>query len=186
MKQKAATSVFPVKTLQFLRVSRGFTKPWLGRLICGTVVIPCSLGRNGATHFKREGDGKTPIGAFRILSGFIQRERFRAAPATQLALQQLTGSEGWCDDVNSPTYNRPIRLPNPAGHEILKRSDEVYDLILVLDYNIHPRIKGRGSAIFFHLTRRRGEPTAGCIAIGKEDMRRLLPRLGKKTRLLIV
>ena len=149
-------------------------------------MIPCSLGRNGATYFKREGDGKTPIGAFEILSGFIQRERFPAMPKTQLALRQLTGREGWCDEVNSPTYNRPIRLPNPAGHEILKRSDGVYDLILVLDYNICPRIKGRGSAIFFHLTHARGEPTAGCIAISKDDMRRLLPRLGKKTRLLIV
>jgi L,D-peptidoglycan transpeptidase YkuD (ErfK/YbiS/YcfS/YnhG family) len=186
MKQKSATRAFPAKALQFLRVSRCFTKPWLGRLSCGGLVIPCSLGRNGATYFKREGDGKTPIGAFEILSGFIQRERFPAMPKTQLALRQLTGREGWCDEVNSPTYNRPIRLPNPAGHEILKRSDGVYDLILVLDYNICPRIKGRGSAIFFHLTHARGEPTAGCIAISKDDMRRLLPRLGKKTRLLIV
>lgn len=187
MKQKITIPAFTPKTVQFLRVSRCFTKPWTGRLsVGGGLVIPCSLGRNGATRFKREGDGKTPLGSFALKPGYVQRERFRALPATRLTLRQLTGSEGWCDDVNSPTYNRPIRLPNPAGHEILKRSDGVYDLVLVLDYNLCPRIKGRGSAIFFHLTRERGEPTAGCIAIAKDDMRRLLPRLGKKTRLLIV
>jgi L,D-peptidoglycan transpeptidase YkuD (ErfK/YbiS/YcfS/YnhG family) len=138
------------------------------------------------THFKREGDGKTPIGRFAIHSGYVQRERFRALPATRCALRQLKGNEGWCDDAKSPTYNRPIRLPNPAGHEILKRSDGVYDLILVLDYNLRPRIRGRGSAIFFHLSRERGESTAGCVAISPADMRRLLPRLSKKASLLIV
>lgn len=159
--------------------------PCRGWLCAGSLMIPCSLGRNGVTRFKREGDGKTPLGRFAIRTGYVQRERFRALTPTQITLRQLTGHEGWCDDVASATYNRPIRLPNPAGHEILKRSDGVYDLILVLDYNLRPRIRGRGSAIFFHLTRQRGEATAGCVAISPADMRRLLPRLSKKAALLI-
>lgn len=186
MKLRITSPAFPAKALQLLRVSRSLGAPCTGRLRAGSLVIPCSLGRNGVTHFKREGDGKTPIGRFAIHSGYVQRERFRALPATRCALRQLKGNEGWCDDAKSPTYNRPIRLPNPAGHEILKRSDGVYDLILVLDYNLRPRIRGRGSAIFFHLSRERGEPTAGCVAISPADMRRLLPRLSKKASLLIV
>jgi L,D-peptidoglycan transpeptidase YkuD (ErfK/YbiS/YcfS/YnhG family) len=150
------------------------------------VTIPCSLGRNGVTRFKREGDSKTPLGRFEIRGGYIQRERFKALPASQLKLRQLTGREGWCDDVASPNYNRPIRLPNPAGHEILKRSDGLYDLIVIMDYNLRPRIRGHGSAIFFHLTRARGEPTAGCVAISAAEMRRLLPRLARNASLLIV
>jgi L,D-peptidoglycan transpeptidase YkuD (ErfK/YbiS/YcfS/YnhG family) len=185
MKQRITSPSFRAKGLQSLRVSGAMGAPCLGRLSAGSITIPCSIGRNGLTRFKREGDGKTPVGRFALRGGYIQRENFRMASAVKLKLKQLKAQDGWCDDATSANYNRPVSLPNPASHEILKRPDGIYDLILVLDYNLRPRIKGRGSAIFFHLTRQRGEATAGCVAISREDMRRLLPRLTRKTRLLI-
>ncbi len=71
-------------------------------------------------------------------------------------------------------YNRPVRLPYPAGHERMWREDGLYDLVIVLGYNDRPRSLGRGSAIFMHLARADYAPTAGCIALSRADMLKLL------------
>lgn len=94
-------------------------------------------------------------------------------------MRPLRTSDGWCDDPSSATYNRRINLPNLARHEKLWREDGVYDFILVLNYNLRPRRKYRGSAIFLHCARPGFEPTEGCIALNRDDLRRLLPRLAK-------
>jgi L,D-peptidoglycan transpeptidase YkuD (ErfK/YbiS/YcfS/YnhG family) len=65
------------------------------------------------------------------------------------------------------------------------REDSLYDICFVLDYNYSRRIKGRGSAIFFHLARPGLTPTAGCVAISRENMRKLAPRLAKGARMRI-
>jgi L,D-peptidoglycan transpeptidase YkuD (ErfK/YbiS/YcfS/YnhG family) len=94
-------------------------------------------------------------------------------------------SDGWCDDPESACYNRAVCLPFGAAHERLWRPDRLYDLVVVLAYNIHPRRKGRGSAIFLHCARPDFAPTEGCIALAFEDLRRLLPRLSRNTVLII-
>lgn len=150
-----------------------------GRLQAGAVVIPCALGRAGLTHRKREGDGATPVGAFRLLDLRFRPDR-PAIAACRLPRRPIRRDDGWCDDSRAPNYNRPVRLPFPASHEEMWRADELYDYVVVLDYNLGPRRKGRGSAIFFHCARPALEPTAGCVALRKADMRRLLPRLAGK------
>ena len=147
-------------------------------------MLPCSLGRNGVTHRKREGDGKTPLGQFALKGGFVRRDHL-AIPANRLTLQQSLPQHGWCDDPRAPSYNRLVRLPSPHGHETLQRADGLYDVVIVLDYNLQPRIRAHGSAIFFHLTRGPHDPTAGCVAISREAMRRLLPRLAPRVRMII-
>jgi L,D-peptidoglycan transpeptidase YkuD (ErfK/YbiS/YcfS/YnhG family) len=94
-------------------------------------------------------------------------------------------SDGWCDDPASACYNRAVRLPFPAGREVLWRCDRIYDLVVVLDYNIRPRRKSCGSAIFLHCARPDFAPTEGCIALAFDDFRRLLLRLSRNTVLII-
>ena len=159
-------------------------RPGVGRLQAGGLTIPCALGRNGVTRFKREGDGKTPAGRFLLLDGYWRPDRLRR-PGAALSLRPIKAHMGWCDDPGDANYNRPIRLPARARHEELMRSDALYDLVIVLGHNQRPRKRGLGSAIFFHLTRGEDDPTAGCVAISRAQMRRLLPRLAHECVMII-
>jgi L,D-peptidoglycan transpeptidase YkuD (ErfK/YbiS/YcfS/YnhG family) len=160
-------------------VTQGLGAKSAGRLIAGPVIIPCWLGRNGVTTFKREGDGATPRGHHRLLQGYFRGDRI-AKPQTELDLEPLKSSLGWCDDPSDRCYNRAVTLPYDAGREVLHRDDGLYDIVLVLDYNRAPRVRGRGSAIFFHLVDSETRETAGCVAIRPHDMRRLLGRLSRR------
>ena len=134
------------------------------------------MGRSGITTRKREGDGATPFGDFGLLYGYYRADREKLVP-TQIPLFQISESSGWCDEPTDPNYNAFVELPYPGSHETMRRDDRLYDVCLVLDYNIDPKSRFMGSAIFFHLTRPDMGPTEGCVAIGPVHMRRLLPKL---------
>lgn len=155
-----------------------------GKLVLRGEVIPCALGRSGVTHRKREGDGATPAGRHGVVALLIRRDRMPPI-GTALPQRAIRRVDGWCDDVSSVRYNRPIGLPAAASHERLWREDAVYDLLLTLDYNLKRPLRGRGSAIFFHVARENWEPTEGCVAIGAAAMRRLLPRLTNRSHLVV-
>jgi L,D-peptidoglycan transpeptidase YkuD (ErfK/YbiS/YcfS/YnhG family) len=145
----------------------------LGLLVAGGMRVPCALGRSGITRAKREGDGATPTGVHRLVAVLYRPDRIRR-PVTRLPALPIRRVDGWCDDPADQRYNRPVHLPYAASHERLWREDHLYDLIVVLDYNLARPVAGRGSAIFLHLVGRSLAPTAGCIAVGMEAMRRLL------------
>jgi len=96
----------------------------------------------------------------------------------------LRPDDGWCDAPFHPSYNRFIRHPFSASAERLWREDGIYDIIVVIDFNVRRRIQGRGSAIFFHLARPDFTPTLGCIAIPEREMRLILAMSGPGTRLV--
>jgi len=102
-----------------------------------------------------------------------------------VALQPMRRDQGWCEDPASGHYNRPVRLPAADGTDRMRRDDDLYDLVFVLDHNFTRRCKGRGSAIFLHLARPGLTPTAGCVSISAADMRKLAPRLAKGAELRI-
>lgn len=147
-----------------------------GVLEYGPFRWPCALGRGGIKSRKREGDGATPRGKFALLGGRYRLDRFQrlAAPLPLLPIKPL---DGWCDAPGDRNYNRPVRHPYLASAEQLWREDGLYDVLVVLDYNIRPRGRGRGSAIFLHVAREGFEPTEGCVALRKRDLRLLLQRL---------
>ncbi|MEX3011776.1 L,D-transpeptidase [Hoeflea sp. TYP-13] len=144
------------------------------------LVFQAFLGRSGCTAFKAEGDGATPLARMRIAYGFYRADRV-SLPQTRLPMIPVRADMGWCDAPDHPSYNRPVRLPFGASHEVLMRNDRLYDICLVLDWNISERRRHRGSAIFMHLTHPEGKPTEGCIAVSPSAMRRLLPLLRKGT-----
>ncbi len=151
-----------------------------GLLTAGGKTYICALGKGGIRPLKREGDGATPLGAFRILSGYYRADHVRLRSAA-LPIAPLTARSGWCDDISDRNYNRFVSLPYPANHETMLRNDALYDLVLVLDYNIVPRKKSCGSAIFFHVARAGYEPTEGCVALPFGVLKMLMPRLSTKT-----
>lgn len=146
----------------------------------------CQLGRAGIVEAseKREGDGATPLGAWPIRRIFYRPDRL-AAPVTGLEAVPLAPHDGWCDAPGDRLYNRPVTLPYPASHERLWREDGAYDLICELGYNDDPVIAGRGSAIFLHLSHDDGRPTAGCVALARDDMMAALARMRPGAELVV-
>lgn len=136
-------------------------------------VIPCAIGKGGITSDKREGDGGTPVGIWRMESVYYRADR-ASAPHTALPVSAIGPRDGWCDDPADPAYNAPIRLPAPCSHERMRRGDRLYDIVVVLDHNRHPSVPGEGSAIFVHCWRQPRYPTAGCLAFMPENLRWIL------------
>src|SRR5690242_15496138 len=87
-----------------------------GMLSFGGRFFPCALGRSGVTAQKREGDGATPAGQFRLVLVYYRPDRIRR-PATRLPVEPIHPHDGWCDDPADRNYNRPVKLPYAAGHE---------------------------------------------------------------------
>jgi L,D-peptidoglycan transpeptidase YkuD (ErfK/YbiS/YcfS/YnhG family) len=170
--------------LSLLKVA---TRPGMrsrGVLIAGRLAIPVVLGRTGIRANKREGDGATPRGRFR-LRRLWWRADHGPRPPTLLPAARIDRRLAWCEDPGNRRYNQPFRrLANEPGDR-LWRNDQLYDLIIEIDHNTRPRIAHRGSAVFLHVARPDRSPTAGCIAFAALDLRRLLARLGPKTRILI-
>jgi len=155
-----------------------------GVLIAGQLAIPVVLGRTGIRANKREGDGATPRGRFRLRRLWWRADR-GPKPPTLLPTARINRRVAWCEDPSDRRYNRPFgRSANEPGDR-LWRDDTLYDIIIEIDHNTRPRIARRGSAVFLHLARPDRSPTAGCVAFAAPDLRRLLARLGPNTRILI-
>ena len=143
-----------------------------GFLRFGNIAIHCALGQNGIGILKREGDGKTPLAKMEILFGFYQPGRWPII-CRQPWFFPASHTLGWCDAPPDRNYNRAVALPYAVSHETLARNDGLYDCAFVLNWNMKPRARNRGSAIFLHIARQGYQPTEGCIAVSRSDMMRL-------------
>lgn len=172
-------------TLSHLRVRSLVGDRTRGQVLAGGLVLPCALGRSGMVQRKREGDGGSPQGRFRLRGGVYRPDVFAVRPRTALPLRRTRPSDGWCDASDDRRYNRPVSLPCPVSAERMWRDDGLYDLVIDLDYNRGPIRPRLGSAIFFHCARPGYTPTEGCVALKRTDLARLLRRLGPRTRMRI-
>lgn len=152
-----------------------FTASARGEFSGGDVKCQCVLGRSGVIEAaqKREGDGASPLGTWRLKRVFYRPDRL-ARPETSLPVIPLAKQDGWCDAPDHPLYNRPVTLPFDASHEKLWRDDHVYDLIVELSHNDDPVIAHLGSAVFLHLSHDDFRPTEGCVAIPRDQMQAVL------------
>ncbi|WP_316230394.1 L,D-transpeptidase [Bradyrhizobium sp. SZCCHNR1051] len=146
--------------------------------------IPVALGRGGILANKREGDGGTPRGVFRPRRLWWRADR-HPRPHTVLPVRPIGPEDAWCEDPADRHYNQAIRLRGDWPGDRLARQDHLYDFIIEIDHNTRPRIAGRGSAVFLHLARPNFGPTAGCVAMTRPAMLRLLQRIGPRTRIVI-
>ena len=143
---------------------------------------PCTVGRGAVVADKREGDGGTPVGLHRIV-GMLYRPDRMARPADWAV--PIRPGDLWSDDVGHEDYNLMVRAPYPHSHEVLRRGDRLYDLVLLTDWNWPFATRGRGSAIFLHRWRRPGYPTEGCVAFQPDHLRRIAGLIGYETRLIV-
>ena len=144
----------------------------------------CCIGKKGLTKNKKEGDKKTPKGIFEIENLYYRKDRL-GKPITSLKCIEIEKDMGWCDDIDIPEkYNRRIKVEKKIKHEKLKRKDYKYDLLIPIKYNFNKPIPGLGSCIFIHLTKN-FKPTAGCIALHKNDFLIMLKLIKKKTKIKI-
>ena len=144
----------------------------------------CSIGQNGFTMNKKEGDKKTPKGMFKIENLYFRKDRIEK-PLTSLKCIEIKKNMGWCDDVRFPKkYNKLIKIKKKIKHEKLKRKDFKFDLLIPIKYNFKKPIPGRGSCIFIHLTKDY-KPTAGCIALKEKDFLIMLKLIKKNSKIKI-
>jgi L,D-peptidoglycan transpeptidase YkuD (ErfK/YbiS/YcfS/YnhG family) len=155
-----------------------------GVLLAGSLAIPVVLGRSGIRANKREGDGGTPRGRFRLVRLWWRADR-SPRPPSLLPTRPITPDLAWCEDTTDRRYNRPFTRSASEPGDRLWRNDRLYDFIIELDHNTRPRVAGRGSAVFVHVARPNRSPTAGCVALRADSLRRLLLRAGRGTRIAI-
>ena len=144
----------------------------------------CCIGKNGLTKNKREGDKKTPKGTFGIERLYYRKDRLKK-PISSLKQVEIKENLGWCDDIYFPKkYNKLIKTEKKIKHEKLKRKDHKYDLLIPIKYNFKKPISGLGSCIFIHLTKDY-KPTAGCVALKKNDFLIMLKLIKKNSKIKI-
>lgn len=143
------------------------------------------IGRNGLAPMgeKREGDGRTPSGVFALRRGF----GYDQGVQTGLDYRPVSEKDFWIDAPNSLFYNQWVTGDVPeVSHEVLRRQDDLYKYAIVIEYNTDPVIPGMGSAIFMHVWRGAGQPTAGCVAMPEADLLRLLQWLDMRQNPIVL
>lgn len=174
-------------------------KPW--QLAGGP--IPTKLGRTGlvwgrglhtppsGATLKREGDGKTPCGAFAIGQSYGTLDPQTIQRRGNMRYLHIGQSDLWVEDVESEYYNRHIRLPDGRSpntewekKQQMRLNDNAHKLKLFIAHNAQPNIvRGAGSAIFFHIWRDNGgRPTAGCTAMPESSLRQLIAWVDPATK----
>ena len=150
-----------------------------GYLIYKNLKFRCSLGKNSVGEKKFEGDNVTPAGNYKLVKVFFRKDRI-AKIKSKMVFNEIKKNMGWCDDPKSKNYNKLISLPCNFSHEKLYRKDNIYDLIVPINYNTSKIAKGKGSAIFLHIAKKNYSPTKGCIALNKRDLILLLKVIESK------
>ena len=147
--------------------------------------VKCAVGKRGISQKKREGDLITPVGRYRIKYVLYRKDRIKKIQ-TQLRKIIIRKNMGWCDDPKSSGYNKLVKLPSKYSHEKLYKKENIYDIVLVLNYNMRPVINNKGSAIFIHVAKKKFKKTEGCIAVEKKFLLKIVQKLKKNTKVMIV
>jgi len=147
--------------------------------------LKCSIGKRGIKKNKKEGDKSTPRGTFALKSVYYRKDRVKKFNC-KIKLISITRNMGWCDDAKSSKYNKLIRFPFNFNAEKLFITKNIYDYVIVINYNVHPVKKNKGSAIFLHIATKNYKSTNGCIAVSKKDMKKIIRFLNYKSKITIV
>ena len=146
--------------------------------------LKCSIGKSGIKDSKKEGDSASPKGIFKLGLIYYRKKRNKSFK-TKLKKKVIKKNMGWCNDSKSKKYNQEIYFPFKYSAEKLYRKDKIYDIFINIKYNHSPIVKGKGSAIFLHLTDKQYQPTQGCVAILKKDFLKILPSISENTKISI-
>ena len=153
-------------------------------LIYNNYKVKCAVGKRGIGNKNIEGDFITPKGVYKIKYLLYRKDRVKKIKS-KLKKIIIKKDMGWCDDSKSILYNKLIKLPFNYKYEKLYRSNNIYDIILVLNYNMNPVKKNKGSAIFIHVAKKEYKKTDGCIAIKKRDLLQIIDKIKINTKVII-
>ena len=145
--------------------------------------VKCAVGKKGIGYKRKEGDLITPSGQFNIKYILYRKDRVKIS--TKIKKKVIKKNMGWCDDPESNHYNKLIKFPFSYKYEKLFKKENVYDIILVLNYNMNPVKKNKGSAIFIHVAKSNFKKTKGCVAIKKLDLIKLIKEISPNTKVMI-
>ena len=151
----------------------------------GNYKVKCAVGKRGIGIKFKEGDLITPKGIYKITKIFLRKDRIKNF-RTKIKTFPIKKNMGWCNDPNSKNYNKLINYPFNSTFEKLFRKDNIYDVVVVLNYNMKPVVRNKGSAIFLHISKKNYSSTQGCIAINKSHIKKLLTLISKSTKVKIV
>ena len=140
----------------------------------------CALGKRGIGNKRKEGDLITPKGKYRIKCILYRKDKIKKIQS-KIKKIVIKKNMGWCNDPRSIKYNKLVKLPFFYNFEKLYKIDNIYDIIIVLNYNMNPIIKNKGSAIFIHVAKRNYKKTEGCISLKKKDLLNILKIINKNT-----
>ena len=145
----------------------------------------CAIGKRGIGFKRKEGDLITPKGKYKVKYILYRKDRVKKIQ-TKIKKIAIRKDMGWCDDPKSNNYNQLIKLPFAYNFEKLFRKENCYDIILILNYNMAPIVKNKGSAIFIHVSKRNYKKTEGCIALKKAHLLKIIKELKSNTKIKIV
>ena len=145
--------------------------------------VKCAIGKRGIGNKKKEGDLITPKGIFKIRVVLFRKDRVKIT--TKLKKKIINKKMGWCNDPNAKEYNKLVKLPFNYNHEKLYKKNNTYDIVLVLDFNMDPIKKNKGSAIFIHVARNNYKKTEGCIALKKKQLLKIIKEIKPVTKVKI-
>ena len=146
--------------------------------------VKCAIGKKGIKDKKKEGDLITPRGKYKVKYILYRKDRVKKIQS-KIRIIEIKKNMGWCDDPRSRNYNKLINLPSNYRHEKLFKKENIYDIVLVLNYNMRPVQKNKGSAIFIHLSRKNYAPTKGCIGLKLLHLKKILKDLNSSTKIKI-
>ena len=144
----------------------------------------CAIGKRGIGFKRKEGDLITPKKKFRIKYILYRKDRIKKIQS-KIRKVIIRKNMGWCDDPKSKNYNKLIKLPYKYSYEKLYKKENTYDIILVLNFNLNPILKNKGSAIFIHIAKQNYSSTSGCVAVSKKDLKKIVKDINKKTKVKI-
>ena len=145
--------------------------------------VRCAIGKKGIGYKRKEGDLITPKGRFKIKYILYRKDRVKFS--TKIKKKVIKKNMGWCDDPNSKQYNKLVKLPFFYRHEKLFKKESIYDIVLVLNYNMNPIKKNKGSAIFIHVAKNNFRKTEGCVAIKKQNLIKIVKKLNLNSEVKI-
>ena len=154
------------------------------KIIFNDYNVKCAIGKRGISKKKREGDSCTPKGSFKFKALFYRKDRVSSI-SSGLKKIVIKKNMGWCDDIRSKFYNKLITFPFNFSAEKLYLKNNTYDFILIMDYNLVPVKKNKGSAIFLHIAKKNYSPTKGCIAVSKKNMEFLIKKITTQSKISI-
>ena len=146
--------------------------------------VKCAIGKKGIQDEKKEGDLITPRGKYKVKYILCRKDRVKKI-RSEVRIIKIKKNMGWCDDPRSRNYNQLINLPSNYRHEKLFKKENTYDIVLVLNYNMRPIKKNKGSAIFIHVSKKNFKKTEGCVAVQKRYLLKIVKEIKKNTKVMI-